>query len=137
MAFWCKFVVEDRIEVVSDLISHPLIYTFNENAPTDFLRKLVIAAEPENKCIPMGTPKKVFEIQINGEFAEKVDPTRETRKPIEFIRLQPIPTKIHQKIRLSILGTESSSQGTHHLKAGKLVLHRQQAFANFLLTFCF
>ena len=95
MAFWCKFVVEDRIEVVSDLISHPLIYTFNENAPTDFLRKLVIAAEPEDKRIPMCTPKKVFEIQINGEFAEKVDPTRETRKPIECIstRAEPIENR--------------------------------------------
>ena len=40
MAFRCKFVVEDRIEVVGDLILHPFIYTFNENPPPDFLRKL-------------------------------------------------------------------------------------------------
>ena len=46
MAFWRKFVVEDRIEVVGDLILHPFIYTFHENSPTDFLGKLVIAAKP-------------------------------------------------------------------------------------------
>ena len=95
MAFWCKLVVEDRIEVVGDLISHPFIYTFNENAPTDFLRKLVIAAEPENKRISMGTPKEVIDVQINGELAEKVDPTRETGEPIEFIstRAEPIENR--------------------------------------------
>ena len=60
MAFRRKFVVEDRIGIVGDLI-----YTFNENPPTDFLRKLVIAAEPENKGILIYAPKEIIEIQID------------------------------------------------------------------------
>jgi hypothetical protein len=85
MAFWRKFVVEDRIEVVGNLILHPFIYTFHENSPTDFLGKLVIAAKPENKGISVCAPKEIIEIQIDRELAEKVDAPGETGESIEFI----------------------------------------------------
>ena len=85
VAFWRKFVVKDRIEVVGDLISHPFIYTFNKDSPTDFLGKLVIAAEPENKRISVCAPKEIIQIQINCELPEKVDTAGETGEPIEFI----------------------------------------------------
>ena len=64
---------------------HPFIYAFNVNSPPDFLGKLVIATKPENKRISICAPKEILKIQINREFAEKVDPARETRKPIERI----------------------------------------------------
>ena len=85
MAFRRKLVVEDRIEIVGNLIYHPFIDTFNENPPTDFLGKLVIAAEPKNKRVSVCAPKEVIEIQINRELPEKVDTARETGEPIEFI----------------------------------------------------
>ena len=84
MALRRKLVIEDRIEVVGDLIVHPFIYTFNVNSPPDFLGKLVIATKPENERMSICAPKEILKIQINRELAEKVDPTRETRKPIEF-----------------------------------------------------
>ena len=85
VALWRKFIVEDRIEIVGDLILHPLIYTFNVNSPTDFLGKLVIATKPENERVSVCAPKEILNIQINREFTKKVDPTRETRKPIELV----------------------------------------------------
>ena len=80
MAFWRKFVVEDRIEVVGNLILHPFINTFNEDSPTDFGCKLIIAAQPEDQRIPMCAPKEIIKVQINREFVKKVDSTRETCK---------------------------------------------------------
>lgn len=68
VAFRCKFVIEDRIEVVGDRILHPFIYTLNEDAPTNFLGELVIAAEPENERISVCAPKEIVKIQIDGKF---------------------------------------------------------------------
>ena len=85
MAFRRKFVIEDGIEVVGDLIYHPFIYTFNEDAPTNLLGKLVIAAESKNERISVCAPKEIVQIQIDGKFAGKIDTPRETREPIEFV----------------------------------------------------
>ena len=62
----------------------------------DFLRKLVIAAEPENERISVCTPKEVIEIQIDRELPEKIDTARETGEPIEFIATGPEPIENRQ-----------------------------------------